>query len=44
VPLVAMADVPRGGPMVRLRAAWSDVLGMVGIGGGGTTMIEAAAE
>jgi D-alanyl-D-alanine carboxypeptidase (penicillin-binding protein 5/6) len=44
VPLVAMADVPRGGPMVRLRAAWTDVLGMVGIGGGGTTMIEAAAE
>ncbi|MEJ6391967.1 D-alanyl-D-alanine carboxypeptidase family protein [Gymnodinialimonas sp. 2305UL16-5] len=29
VPVVTMADVARGGPMVRLGAAWSDVIGRV---------------
>ncbi len=33
VPVVAIADVLRGGPMVRLRTAWGDVRGMVGLGG-----------
>ena len=34
VPVVAMGDVTRGGPMVRLRAAWMDVLGRIGVGQG----------
>ncbi len=29
VPVVAMADVARGGPMVRIGAAWGNVIGMV---------------
>lgn len=29
VPVVAMADVARGGPLVRIGAAWSDVIGLV---------------
>lgn len=33
VPVVAMADVERGGPMVRIGAAWSSVRGMVSGGG-----------
>ncbi|UWQ94856.1 D-alanyl-D-alanine carboxypeptidase [Rhodobacteraceae bacterium M385] len=33
VPVVAMADVERGGPMVRIGAAWSSVRGMVAGGG-----------
>jgi len=33
VPVLAMADVARGGPMVRLRAAFADVMGMVRGGG-----------
>lgn len=33
VPVVVMSDVARGGPMVRIGAAWSEVIGMVrGVG------------
>ncbi len=39
VPVVTMADVPTGGPMVRLRTAWADVLGRVT---GGPTVAEDA--
>ncbi|MBY4895301.1 D-alanyl-D-alanine carboxypeptidase [Rhodobacteraceae bacterium N5(2021)] len=29
VPVVVMEDVPRGGPMVRIGAAWSNVMGLM---------------
>jgi D-alanyl-D-alanine carboxypeptidase (penicillin-binding protein 5/6) len=44
VPVVAMANVERGGPMVRLQTAWTDVRGMVGLGGDAEPVAEAAAE
>ena len=44
VPVVAMADVARGGPMVRLRTAWADVMGLVGRGSDAEVVSEGASN
>lgn len=44
VPVVAMGDVARGGPMVRLRTAWGDVLAMAGVGDDTPLMAEPTTE